>query len=286
MGDKGLGKGLDALLPESDAEDDSLRRIPVEQIEADPNQPRKHFDPDRLDELTQSIKQQGLVEPVVVRPREDGDYVLVAGERRWRAACQAEMERIPAMVRDLSSDDALTISLVENIQRENLTPVEEAMAYQRLCEQHDWSQQELADNVGRSRSAVANTLRLLKLPDEVLDHLNDGSISSGHARALLGLDDEEAMREVFERITNQSLSVRETEQLIQQWPPDSPSEKSDTASSPEPTADFSQLEAEMEDHVGAEVTIESKDRKEGHIKIHFNNPDEFDAIRERLSEVT
>lgn len=282
MNDKGLGKGLDALLPEAEARDEELRRIPVDEIEPDPNQPRKHFDEEKLNELTQSIQQQGLVEPVVVRPR-DGSFLLVAGERRWRASCQAGLERIPALVRDLDASDALAISVIENIQRENLTAVEEARAYERLLEEQDWSQQELADNVGRSRSAVANQVRLLKLPEEILEGLDKSEVSSGHARALLSLDSDEEMLEAYHRIIERSLNVRQTEKLIQAWPPDSGQSDTGTDDGEESSTDFSRLESQLEDAVGAPISIESKNRKKGHIKIFFNDPDEFELIQQRLA---
>jgi ParB family chromosome partitioning protein len=286
VSDKGLGKGLDALLPdESDeAGDGQLKEIPVEEIEPDPDQPRQQFDSDRLDELTQSIKQQGLIEPVLVTPESD-HFKLVAGERRWRAACQAELDTIPALVRDLSSADALAISLVENIQRENLSPVEEARAYQRLKNEQGWDQQALADNVGRSRSAVANSLRLLNLPEPVLEGLDDGSISAGHARALLGLEDEDAILSLYDNINEHTLSVRETEKRVKALRDEEPegTDETDTGGPESPETDFSHLEAELEESIGAEVAIDSKDRKKGHIKIYFGNPDEFERLKNRLS---
>jgi len=229
------------------------------------------------------------VEPVIVRPepheQEEHEYVLVAGERRWRASCQAELERIPALVRELSSQDALALSLVENIQRENLTPIEEARAYRRLMEEQNWSQQELANKVGRSRSAVANQLRLLDLPERVTDALNEGIISVGHGRALRGMDSKSEMEEAFQKVRDEQLSVRQTEQLVNNWAASSEDEnqtQTDQKNGSDYEPDFSDLEQELEESVGASVSIESTDRQQGEITIFFHNPDEFDKIRDNI----
>lgn len=287
MSNKGLGKGLDALLPQETEETEGLKTIPVDQIKPDPDQPRKRFDSEKLDELTRSIKNQGLIEPVIVRPEEEADrFVLVAGERRWRASCQAGKETIPAIVRELTETEALSISLIENIQRANLTPVEEARAYQRLMNQQDWDQSQLAEHVGKSRSAVANRLRLLNLPDVVLDHLEEEKISAGHARALLGLNENEKIKDVLEQITNKEWSVRKTESEIQAL---NTQEESKTEPPTSSTADskrnYGAVEAELEEAVGASVSIETDDHREGYIQIYFSNPDEFDSLRKRIRQL-
>ena len=288
MNNKGLGKGLDALFPEETTEEQTMKQLPVDKIQPDPNQPRNRFDPDQLQELTRSIESQGLIEPVIVRPADDPEkpYMLVAGERRWRASCQAELDVIPALIRSMSQTDALSISLVENIQRENLTAVEEARAYQQLMNKQSWNQSELAEHVGKSRSAIANRIRLLNLPETVLETLNNQAISPGHARALLGLKDapEKKLNTILKNIIENGWSVRKTEKKIKQWNNQKKSNESHATTPPtEPgTRDFGPLEAELEDSIGAEVQIETKDNRQGHIKIYFGDPDEFDALQKRL----
>jgi len=292
VNNKGLGKGLDALFPEESSEEQPMKQLPVDEIQPDPDQPRNRFDPEQLEELTRSIETQGLIEPVIVRPSENDTekpYMLVAGERRWRASCQAGLEAIPALIRSMSREDALAVSLVENIQRENLTAVEEARAYRRLMEEQSWDQSKLAEHVGKSRSAVANRIRLLKLPQAVLEALNNEVISAGHARARLGLatSDEEQINRLLEKITQNDWSVRETEEKIKQSNSDANTNKSETKSSPSPnsTRDFGPVEAQLEESIGAEVQIETKDNRQGHIKIYFGNPDEFEALQNRLHKL-
>lgn len=286
MSNKGLGRGLDSLLPPKNKKEAELKRIPVDEIEPNPQQPRKNFNPERLAELTESIRKQGVIEPVVVRPPDDGKYLLVAGERRWRAACQAQLDTIPAIVRDLNEKEALTIALVENIQRENLNPIEEARAYRRLLKQQDWNQQQLATAVAKSRSAIANRMRLLDLPVVVKKSIEEGSLSAGHARALLGLKDENDIIDLTKKIKSRGYSVRQTEQAVRKL------NKSKEEPKPEkkeketqPPTHYQHLEAELEESIGAPVEIESKNRRKGHIKIYFNDPDEFEQLRDKLKNV-
>jgi ParB family chromosome partitioning protein len=282
-----LGRGLDELLSsEKTGENSSLSQLPIVEIAANPHQPRNQFDPEKLEELTESIRQQGVVEPIVVRPYSDGDhrYMIVAGERRWRAAQQAGLERIPGIVRDLEPEKAYLLSLVENVQRENLSPLEEARAYNRLIEDEDYSQQQVTEATGKSRSAIANRLRLLDLPESVRDALLEGVLTAGHARALLPLNSGEA-ETILNEILENDLTVRETERIVQEHKePESSEEKStnseaDTESRP---AHFDQLEAELESNLGAPVTIESENKKSGTIMIHFSSPDEFETLRNQL----
>ncbi len=288
MSNDRLGRGLDELLSsETTGENPSLSKLPIEEIAANPHQPRDHFDTEKLDELTKSIRQQGVVEPIVVRPYPDGDrrYMIVAGERRWRASQQAGLDRIPGIVRDLEPDQAYLLSLVENVQRENLSALEEARAYNRLIDAEGYSQQEVAEAVGKSRSSVANRLRLLDLPESVRDAVMEGVLSAGHARALLPLDAGEA-ETVLNEVLEKDLSVRETEQLVQELREnDSSEDPKSTKSKPETDSrppHFDQLEAELESNLGAPVSIESKDKKSGNIIIHFSSPEEFDLLQKRL----
>lgn len=213
MEKKGLGKGLDALFIETDSGSD-IREIEIGKISPDPNQHRKTFHDDTINELAESIKIHGVIQPLIVR-KEGSKYKIVAGERRYRASQIAGLEKLPVIIRDDISDrDAAEIALIENLQREDLNPVDEAMGYEKLISDFGITQEEAADRVGKSRSAVTNSLRLLKLPQLAIDALRDGSISSGHARALLPLKNEEDIAEMLSRIITEELSVRDTENEV------------------------------------------------------------------------
>lgn len=287
MSKQRLGKGLDELLPDEEGAESALNQLPVDEIAPNPHQPRDHFDEDKLEELTESIRQQGVVEPIVVRPYPDGEkrYMIVAGERRWRASQRADKDAIPGIVRDLDADKAYVLSLVENLQRENLSPLEEARAYQRMIDDNEFSQEEVAEAVGKSRSAVGNRLRLLNLPEAVRDALETGSISAGHARALLGTESETEANSILDEILQRDLSVRETEQLVSEGTSskeESAEERSDNKQRPQR---FDRLEAELETSLGADVQIKSRDRKSGNIIIHFESPEEFEQLRDRFTQV-
>ncbi len=289
MSNSGLGRGLDALLPEAgeDEIDGKFKKVPVDLLEPNPDQPRQHFGRQELEELVASIEEQGVIEPLLVRPLSESDqvYELVAGERRWRAAVQAGLERVPVIVRELSDQRALTLSLVENIQREDLNPIEEAEAYRRLMGEQEWGQQQLAEAVGKSRSAVANRLRLLELPEEVQEALQEGEISAGHARPLTSLDEESAVK-LMEKIKSRGLSVRQVEQTVSRLKEkeEEPEEETEEEK-PRPQPEFRELEAELEASIGAPVEIQTEDRKSGQILIHFNNPEEFELLRDRIKNL-
>lgn len=292
MSKRRLGKGLDELLPDDKSGDDaSLNELPVGEIAPNPHQPREHFDDDKLEELTESIRQQGVVEPIVVRPYPDGEkrYMIVAGERRWRASRRAERETIPGIVRELEASQAYVLSLVENLQRENLSPLEEAKAYRRLMDEEGFNQSEVAEAVGKSRSFVANRLRLLNLSEAVRDALETGSISAGHARALLGTESDSIANSLLDEILARDLSVRETEKLVsehQEAPePEDDQNEPDTSSPQQRPKRFDRLEAELESTLGADVSIRSEDRKSGDIIIHFETPEEFEQLRSRFDTV-
>ncbi len=228
---KALGRGLgslipaakptpppEALPPTSDGQDlarSKPRTLPIEALSPDPGQPRKHFDRARLEQLAGSIQTQGIIQPIVVSPiRDTGEYIIVAGERRWRAAQITGLHDVPVVVREANDHERLELGLVENIQRADLNPVEEARAYKHLMVLRDYTHDELADRVGKDRSTISNTLRLLKLPDKVQDLVRDGTLSMGHARALLGLATESSMLELAREIVRAKLSVRATEQAV------------------------------------------------------------------------
>src|SRR5256712_9161000 len=215
MNKRGLGRGLDALLGSASSATESLTEIPVDQIDANPRQPRKAFDPTSLDELARSLKSAGMIQPVVVRRGLAGRWQLIAGERRWRAARQAGLDRIPAVVREATDSESLELALVENLLREDLNPMEEAEAYQQILAEFGWTQEQLAQRVGRDRSTIANSLRLLKLPLSIQDDLRANRLTMGHARALLALTSLADQMKLRDDILSQSWSVRATEEGVQ-----------------------------------------------------------------------
>lgn len=272
---KGLGRGLGALIPSSSqAPRPADRTVPIDEIEPSPWQPRRHFSPEAIDELARSITEQGVVQPLLVRRREKG-YELVAGERRLRAAKVAGLKAVPVVVRDLSDRDALEIALVENLQREDLSPLEEADAYVRLIEEFDLTQDEIAKRVGKSRPAVANTIRLRELPAAVLEEMRAGRLSAGHGRALLGLSRGEDRIALAREAIRRGLSVRQLESRVRGE--GSPKPASPRVAVPE----VADLERQLMRELGTKVRIESKGKR-GRIVVEFYSPEEFDRILGRL----
>lgn len=280
---KGLGRGLDALLGESAGGDgagtDDLRDLPLDQLEGGRYQPRREFDPAALQTLAQSIRTQGVVQPIVVRSLPDGErYEIVAGERRWRAAQLAELETIPAIIREISDDRAVAVALIENIQREDLNPLEEANALHRLTEEFGMTHQTIAEAVGRSRVGVSNLLRLLELAPEVKVHIGEGALEMGHGRALLGLDPA-TQAQAAARVVQRGLTVRQTEALVRQLL------AGDSAGAPEAdTTDpnIRRLQDDLADRLGANVRIEQGQRGRGRLVIRYNSLDELDGILEHI----
>ncbi len=303
-----LGKGLGALLGEAKREEplvaprpgageevappagaakpraDGLASLAIADIEPHPDQPRRHFDDEALAELAASIASRGVIQPVIVRPMESGKYQLVAGERRWRASQNAQLHEIPAIIRDLGERDVMALALIENIQREDLNPVEEARAYQRLVELEEMTQAEIAGLVEKSRSHVANLLRLLALPDSVLDHLEAGRLDMGHGRALIGLDN---AAELADKAVKDKLSVRDVEKLArksrnggegpvrrQARPPRDPAQDADIAA----------VENHLEEFLGLPVKIATdEDPRSGAVTVRFRTLDQLDLICQRLT---
>jgi len=299
-----LGRGLGALLGEARREEplvtqghesrddeaapltarrsDGLASLPVAAIEPHPEQPRRHFDETALAELAESIARRGVIQPVIVRPLTGGRYQLVAGERRWRAAQKAQLHEIPALVRELEERDVMALALIENIQREDLNPVEEARAYQRLGERDDMPQVEIARLVGKSRSHVANMQRLLTLPAAVLDHLAAGRLDMGHARALVGRDDAEALAE---RAVAQKLSVREVERLARRAPGEPGARRpARQARDSSGDADIIAVQNHLEEFLGLPVRIAADtDPRSGAVTIRYRTLDQLDLICQRLT---
>ena len=279
---RALGRGLDALLgpgPGGSGEARAGREIPVEMIRRSPWQPRRRLDAEALDELTRSVRAHGVVQPVVVRPVGEERYELVAGERRWRAAQAAGLATVPAVVREIPDEAALSIAIIENIQREDLTPLEEARGVARLVEEFSMTHREVAEAVGRSRPAVSNLLRLLDLNEDVRDRLEAGEIEMGHARALLalaGAAQSGAARTVAER----GLSVRQTEALVRRMLSAPGGEEGTGAGERDP--DIDRLETRLGDAIGTEVSIRHGKRGSGRLVIRYHSLDELDGILERL----
>ena len=279
MKKKRLGRGLGSLIGNVEkvvnvtAEEkiNALQEIDIDRIVRGEYQPRKHFDEDALNELADSIKAQGVIQPIVVRPQGD-QYELIAGERRWRAAQIAGLQTIPVVVRDIDSQAAAAIALIENIQREDLNPLEEASALKRLIEEFDLTHQQVADSVGRSRTAVTNLLRLLELAEPVKAWVNQGALSMGHARALLALDADDQI-DVAKIVVNRSLSVRETEVLVRQY--QSPKEaKVIQVADP----DIKRLEQSLSEKLCAKIAIQQGKAGAGKLVIHYHSADELEGI--------
>lgn len=275
---RGLGRGLEALIPTSWGEttetSEIVTNLPIHSIHPNPFQPRQQFDDEELRALAESIKVHGLLQPVLVRPREDG-YELVAGERRWRAAQLAGLTEIPAIVRHCSDDELLALALIENLQREDLNPLDEAHAYKVLMEKFGLTQEAIAERIGKSRATIANTLRLLALPDPIKQALRNGKISEGHARALLSAPDEGVMMDVFQQVIKHSLSVRQTEMLIQRL--------TKRAKRRERTADPNLLALQqiLEERLQLPVRLK-RVRKGGVLELRFFSDEELEGLVRRL----
>ena len=271
-----LGRGLDALLGSYDAttEKDELRQIPIDQLQRGKYQPRTHMNMEALEELAASIKAQGVVQPIVVRPLAAGNYEIVAGERRWRASQLAGLETVPAVVRKIPDEAAIAIALIENIQRENLNPVEEANAFTRLIDEFHMTHQQVAEAVGRSRAAVTNLLRLLMLNTDVRELLETARMDMGHARALLALEGK-AQSLAARQVVGKQLSVRETENLVRRLLA-KPSGGKTKAGGIDP--DIRLLTQQLSEKLGAKVRLQHSAKGKGRLVIEYNSLDELDGI--------
>lgn len=294
---KGLGKGLDALLsagagispppvatnpaadsaatPVTDKTDGRLAHIPVEFCQRGKYQPRRDMHPEQLEELAESIKAQGVMQPIVVRQIGPDKYEIIAGERRWRATQLAGLDKIPAVIREVNDEAAIAMALIENIQREDLNPIEEAMALKRLQDEFELTQAEVAQAVGKSRTTVTNLLRLIALSEDVKKLLEHGDLEMGHARALLTLEPEE-QRELARQIVAKGLSVRQTETLVRSLQENKNKSKPKTAAAP--SADIRRLQEQLSDTLGAEVDIQHTAKGKGRLVINYNSLDELDGI--------
>ena len=276
-----LGKGLGALIPDIEKEDrKNFLSCGIEEITPSRYQPRRGFDERRLSELADSIREKGIIEPLIVRKRETG-YELIVGERRWRAAQRAGLKEVPVIVRDVTTAEAMELALIENLQREDLNSIEEAEAYKRLMEEFHYTQEELARRIGKDRTTVANAVRLLKLPEEVKDSLADESISSGHARAFLTLDTAEEQRTACREVIKKGLSVRETERLVKRLSLQESKGEMDVKLAREEDPHLGYLEETLKKFLGTQVRIPRKERK-GKIEIEFYSEEDLERIIERI----
>ena len=281
MPKKGLGKGLSALIP--DIEEDKTRNVTeinLKDIKKNPYQPRKNIDDEKLKEMLQSIREHGVIQPVLVRKVDQG-YELVAGERRIRAAQLAKLEKIPAVIRDFNENEMLEISLIENIQRENLNPLEEAEAYKRLMEEFGFNQEKIAERLGKSRPVIANTLRLLSLEEKVKSYLKEGKISAGHARALASIEEMELQREVAEEILKKNLTVRKVEEVLQQLKKKKEKEEIPPPKKPKADPFLLDLEEKLCRYFGTKVKI-VEGKNKGKVEIEYYSPGELERIAEKL----
>ncbi len=293
----GLGKGLDSLIPDNGKVSEQEKkvkvvekviekivekpaevRLKIHQIEPNREQPRKKFDEEALQELSESIRQFGILQPLIVQERKDY-YEIIAGERRWRAAKLAGLKEVPVIIRKMSEQEIVEISLIENIQRENLNPMEEAAAYKRLLTEFQLKQEEVAERVGKSRTAVTNSMRLLKLDERVQQMVVEGMLSTGHARAILSIEDPELQFQTANQIYNGNLSVREAERLVKKIGKDKPAKKEKDF---QQDAVFQDLEEKMKAALGTKVSINRKDEKKGKIEIEYYSVEELERLMEIL----
>jgi ParB family transcriptional regulator, chromosome partitioning protein len=308
---KALGKGLSALIPDSYKEhvaaiekeipdttatittepevvaqtsvlpvrDSAFQMIPISRIAANADQPRKNFNTETIEELANSIREKGVLQPIIVKKKNDGAFEIVCGERRFRAATLCGLAEVPAIIKDIADEDFLEWALIENIQREDLNPIEEAEAYQRLVEERMISQEEVAKRVGKNRVTVTNTLRLLRLPEEVKQYLADDRLSAGHARALLGLLSPEHQRQMAKRIVEENLSVRQVEAIVNR----SNAHKRKAKSARHLSAEIVDLETRLTHYLGTQAKIyPRKNQKEGRVEIQYFSLDDLDRVLQKI----
>lgn len=293
---KGLGRGLNTLIPSAPIPDANLEDIAeltkqkseypettlsINEIEPNPDQPRNQFDEDSLQELADSIHQYGVLQPLLVKKKK-GYYEIVAGERRWRAAKMAGVEKVPVIVRDFDENEIVEIALIENIQREDLSPIEEALAYQRLMKEHNLKQDQIAEKVSKSRAAITNSLRLLKLDPRVQDMLEEEMISTGHARALLAIHDGDLQYEIAVKVFDEKLSVRDIEKMVKDL---NRPKKEKTKEDTEYQFLYKDLEESMKQILGSKVSIKNKKNNKGKIEIEYYSKDELERIVDMIRSI-
>lgn len=273
---RGLGKGLDALFLDNTQEEKEIKVLPITAIEPNKEQPRREFDAEMLAQLADSIQTHGVLQPLLVRPLGSDTYQIVAGERRWRASRMAGLRELPVVIREMGDDQVMQIALVENLQREDLNPIEEAMGYETLMEKHDFTQDQVAKAVGKARSGIANTLRLLQLPRQVMDMVAQGSLSQGHAKVILGVEHENEQIRLAEESVYKDISVRELEKIIrtrykQKEPPKM-----------EQLSYLKEVELSLAEQLGTKVKLTGTE-KSGVVQLSYFSPEELDKLIKLLS---
>lgn len=274
---KALGRGLEALIPSFTLEEEKkevIVNIPLDKIKPNKYQPRFHFAEEKIKELADSIKEKGIVQPILVSAKEEG-YELIVGERRWRASQIAGLKEIPALVKKMSEREIFEISLIENIQREDLNPLEEAEAYQRISKEFKLTQEEVAKKLGKTRSSLANSLRLLNLPEKIKGFLSSGILSSGHARAILSLKEQKSQEDLAQRVATQKLSVRETEEIVKHYKPKKGKTKPGEEKTQNP--EITNLEEKIQYALGTKVKIKNSGKK-GKIEIFYYSLEDMERI--------
>ena len=279
MGKKlALGKGLSALIPDESFNTDnknSTLSISINKIKSDKDQPRKSFDSEKIAELTESIKTHGIIQPLILRKIDNDQYIIVAGERRWRAAKIAGLKEVPAIIMDLTESEILEISLIENIQRQDLNPIEEAIAYKKLIDDFKMTHEELSKRIGKSRTSITNTMRLMNLDDRVQQYIIEGVISEGHGRALLGIKDFEIQYELAQQVIDEKLSVRELEKIIRRII--EPNNRNSSSSKQELNPYYKEIKNQLQNYFGTKVNISNKNNK-GKIEIEYYSEDDLQRI--------
>ena len=289
MASRGLGKGLDALIPSGDTVSSNTKQaetiVKITKVEPNREQPRKNFDEDALQELADSIKQFGLLQPILVQDRKDY-YEIIAGERRWRAAKLAGLKEVPVIIRNYSNQEIVEISLIENIQREDLNPIEEALAYKRLLEEFNLKQDEVAERVSKSRTTVTNSMRLLKLCDGVQQMIIDDMLSTGHARALIPIEDADEQLRLAQRIFDEKLSVREVEKIVKAILNPEKKENKEDQTSQSIQYIYQEIENKLKERLSRKVQITSKGKNgAGKIEIEFYSNDDLDRLIEQMENM-
>lgn len=291
-GKKGLGKGIESLIEDygvpqeiEKAEQPDIY-LKISQVEPNRKQPRKNFDENAMEELTESVKQYGIIQPLIVRKKENY-YEIIAGERRWRAAKMAGLKEVPVVIRNYTDEEIMEISLIENIQRENLNPIEEAMAYQLLIKEFHLKQEDIAARVSKSRTFITNAMRLLKLDDRVQNMLSESLITSGHARALLGIEDGDLQYETAMKVYDEGLSVREVERLVKKinTPPKEEKEKQPASQKEQYQLIYENAENKLKTIMGTKVNIRNKSNHKGKIEIEYYSLDELERLMELFDHI-
>ena len=281
---RGLGRGLSSLIPNTDSEEEiikneNLREIPLSRIVPNPNQPRHKMDEQNLQELMESIKMHGLIQPIIVRPAKKSGFELIAGERRWLACKKLDMDHVPAIIKNYSDLEASAAALIENIQREDLNAVDEAGAYKQLMDNHGLTQEELSGRLGKSRSFIANMIRLLALPGEIKELIIEGRLTAGHARALLSLADVEMQNKFAARVIEKKLNVRETEQLVRKYLEDQAGRKKKKVVD----SDQKNWEKKLATRLGRPINIKKKPDGSGSLVIRYDNAEDLHSLLNKLT---